>query len=91
MSPTFPPISDEEIIEHYVFEMLKIGCRECGENREGHFFYEAGVQDEDEHGMKNGLKWYMAKAYCQPCDIHYDELFEVRGELDESNKNSKET
>tara|TARA_A100001201_G_C4040259_1_gene186471 strand:+ start:205 stop:480 length:276 start_codon:yes stop_codon:yes gene_type:complete len=91
MSPTYPPISDDEIIDHYVFEMLKRGCRECGENREGHFYFEAGVQDEDENGIKNGLKWYMAQVECHSCNCHYDELFEVRGELNEFNKNDKET
>jgi hypothetical protein len=80
-----PIITDEEIIEHYVFEIVRKGCRECEENREGLFFYEAGVQEE------NGLKWYMSKIYCKTCDIHYDELFEVRGKLNESNRNSEET
>ena len=75
-----PSITDDEIIEHYVFEALKIGCRECGENAEGLFAYEAGVQSEE------GLKWYMMKAFCVPCNTNYEEIFEVRGKYEPSDE-----
>ena len=68
-----PKVTDDEIIEHYVFEALKRGCRECGESAEGKFAFEAGVQEEQ------GLSWYMMKVYCVSCDSNYEEIFEVRG------------
>tara|TARA_R100000353_G_scaffold155700_1_gene114643 strand:- start:114 stop:323 length:210 start_codon:yes stop_codon:yes gene_type:complete len=45
-------VTDEEIIEHHIFERVKRGCVECGNND---FGYQAGVKEE------NNLKWIYFK------------------------------
>mgnify|MGYP003118863716 FL=1 len=60
---------ETEIIEHHVFERIKKGCNECG-NQD--FGYNAGVKEE------NGLKWFVIQVHCDKCEAQYEEIMEVR-------------
>jgi hypothetical protein len=62
-------VTDEDIIEHHVFNRIKDGCRECGSST---FAYEAGVKEEDE------IKWYVLLVNCGACNSAYEEIMEVR-------------
>jgi predicted nucleic acid-binding Zn-ribbon protein len=70
---------ETEIIEHHVFERIKKGCNECG-NQD--FGYNAGVKDE------NGLKWFVIQVHCDKCEARYEEIMEVRV-TDEPNENDE--
>ena len=70
---------ETEIIEHHVFERIKKGCNECG-NQD--FGYNAGVKDE------NGLKWFVIQVHCDKCEAQYEEIMEVRV-TDEPNENDE--
>jgi hypothetical protein len=70
---------ETEIIEHHVFERVKKGCNECG-NQD--FGYNAGVKDE------NGLKWFVIQVHCDKCEARYEEIMEVRV-TDEPNENDE--
>ena len=70
---------EAEIIEHHVFERIKKGCNECG-NQD--FGYNAGVKDE------NGLKWFIIQVHCDKCEAKYEEIMEVRV-TDEPNENDE--
>ena len=72
-------ITDEEIIEHHVFERVKRGCVECGNND---FGYQAGVKEE------NNLKWYILQVHCDKGEAKYEEIMEVRV-IDEPNENDE--
>ena len=72
-------LTDEEILEYHLTEVLVKGCRECGDME---FGYEAGVQEE------NGLKWFVMKVHCGACNEYYEEILEVK--IDESFKGSEE-
>ena len=56
---------ETEIIEHHVFERIKKGCNECG-NQD--FGYNAGVKEE------NGLKWFVIQVHCDKCEAQYEEI-----------------
>ena len=71
--------NDTEIIEHHIFERVKKGCNECGDQD---FGYDAGVKEE------NNLKWYVIQVHCVKCDVKYEEIMEVRV-IDEPNKNDE--
>jgi len=60
---------ETEIVEHHVFERIKKGCNECG-NQD--FGYNAGVKEE------NGLKWFVIQVHCDKCEAQYEEIMEVR-------------
>jgi len=70
---------ETEIIEHHVFERIKKGCNECG-NQD--FGYNAGVKEE------NGLKWFVIQVHCDKCEARYEEIMEVRV-TDEPNENDE--
>jgi len=70
---------ETEIVEHHVFERIKKGCNECG-NQD--FGYNAGVKEE------NGLKWFVIQVHCDKCEAQYEEIMEVRV-TDEPNENDE--
>jgi len=70
---------ETEIVEHHVFERIKKGCNECG-NQD--FGYNAGVKEE------NGLKWFVIQVHCDKCEARYEEIMEVRV-TDEPNENDE--
>ena len=72
-------ITDEEIVEHHVFERVKRGCVECGNND---FAYQALMKEE------NNLKWFILQVDCGRCEAKYEEIMEVRV-IDEPNENDE--
>jgi hypothetical protein len=72
-------VTDEEVIEWHVFQRVKEGCRECGNNN---FGYNAGVNYE------NNLKWYIIQVSCDSCKSQYEEIMEVRI-IDEPKENDE--
>ena len=72
-------MTDEEVVEWHVFQRVKEGCRECGDNNYG---YNAGVNYE------SNLKWYIIEVHCGACDSRYEEILEVRV-INEPNENDE--
>ena len=67
--PLAKSMADEDVIQHYIFERVKRGCRECGDRG---FGYYGGVK------IENGLKWYILQVVCEACNKTYDDILEVR-------------
>lgn len=74
------PISDNDILAHHILNRVQDGCRECKSKA---FAYEAGVNYE------NSLKWYIIKVDCGNCSAAYEEIMEIRMDINESIKYEK--
>ena len=70
-------VSDNEIITHHILTRVQEGCRKCKSKA---FGYNAGIK------IENGLKWFIIQVDCGDCGEKYEEIMEIRIDINESNK-----
>ena len=70
-------VSDDEIITHHILTRVQEGCRKCKSKA---FGYNAGIK------IENGLKWFIIQVDCGDCGEKYEEIMEIRIDINESNK-----
>lgn len=73
-------VSDDEIITHHILTTVQQGCRKC---KSKSFGYNAGMK------LENGLKWFIIQVDCVDCGEKYEEIMEIRIDINESNKNEE--
>lgn len=73
-------VTDDEILTHHLLTRVQEGCREC---KSKSFAYEAGLRQE------NGLKWFIILVDCGACGKAYEEIMEIRIDINEPNKHEE--
>ena len=73
-------ITDDEILTHHILTRVQQGCRTCNSKS---FAYNAGINYE------NNLKWFIIQIDCGECGDKYEEIMEIRVDIDEPNKHEE--